>query len=84
MTNLFDTYTQDLIANGDTIIFQDGFYMTHLGQWRDRLTAEELYVQILQNSLRENGALLVVNAAGEYDILEPTDIPDVVLQQLIF
>lgn len=84
MTNFFDTYTQDLIANGDTIIFQDGFYMTHLGQWRDRLTAEELYVQILQTSLRENDALLVVNAAGEYDILETTDIPNVVLQQLIF
>ena len=77
-----DTFTLDLVQNGDTIIERDGFYSTHLSQWKDKLTELELYVQILKESLRNNDCLIVTNSVGEYDILGENELHNDVLELL--
>jgi|TARA_Y100000289_G_C3922239_1_gene151117 hypothetical protein len=77
-----DGYTKDLVENGDTIIEVDGHYATHLGQWKDRLTELELYVQILKESLVNNGCLIVTNSLGEWDILNENELHQDVLNQI--
>ena len=77
-----DGYTKDLVENGDTIIKLGGRYATHLGQWKDRLTELELYVQILKESLVNNGCLIVTNSLGEWDILNENELHQDVLNQI--